>query len=59
MVYNEKDEFRTDFKLYGKDFKASEKKILDLGAILSTPIIDSGVIYFADANGYIYAYKLE
>lgn len=57
-VYNEKDEFKPDFELYGKDLKSSEKKILDLGAILSTPIIDSGIIYFADANGFVYAYKL-
>jgi eukaryotic-like serine/threonine-protein kinase len=59
QVYNEKDEFRTDFELYGKDSKASEKKILDLGGILSTPIIDKGIIYFGDTNGIFYAYQLK
>jgi len=58
-VYNEKDEFKADFELYGEDLETSEKKILDLGAILSTPIVDSGIIYFADANGFIYAYRLK
>jgi len=57
-VYDENDEFRTDFELYGNDIKGSEKKILDLGAILSTPIIDGGIIYFGDANGCVYACKL-
>lgn len=58
-VYNEKDEFKTGFELYGKDSEASEKKILDLGAILSTPIVDKGIMYFGDANGYVYACKLQ
>jgi outer membrane protein assembly factor BamB len=59
LVYNENDDFRTDFELYGKDIKGSEKTILELGAILSTPIVDKGIIYFGDANGLIYAYKLK
>lgn len=58
LVYNELDEFKAGFELYGKDLKASEKQILDLGAILSTPIVDNGMIYFGDSNGYIYGYKL-
>lgn len=58
-VYNEKDEFKSDFKLYGNDYKASENKILDLGAILSTPMVDNGIIYFGDANGFVYAYNLK
>ena len=45
--------------IYGKDIKGSEKTILELGAILSTPIVDKGIIYFGDANGLIYAYKLK
>lgn len=59
MVYNEKDEFKTDFELYGKDLSASETKILNLGAIVSTPIVDDGIIYFGDANGSVYALKLQ
>ena len=39
--------------------QGSEKTILELGAILSTPIVDKGIIYFGDANGLIYAYKLK
>lgn len=58
-VYNEKDEFRSDFELYGSDIKASEEKILNLGAILSTPVIDNNTIYFGDANGYVYAYRIK
>jgi outer membrane protein assembly factor BamB len=58
-VYNEEDKFRSDFKLYGKDMVGSEKTILGLGSILSTPIIESGIMYFGDANGVFYAYKLK
>ena len=58
-VYDEKDSFNAGFELYGKDMKATEKKILDLGAILSTPLIDNGIIYFGDANGTIYAIRLK
>lgn len=57
-IYDENDEFRTDFEIYGDDLTSSENKILNLGSILSTPIIDSGIIYFADANGMVYAFKL-
>lgn len=59
LVYNENDDFRADFEIYGKDMQGSEKTILELGAILSTPIVDKGIIYFGDANGLIYAYKLK
>lgn len=58
-VYNEKDHFRSDFELYGKDLEVGEKAILDLGAILSTPVIDKGIVYFGDTNGIIYAYQLK
>ena len=39
--------------------EASEKKILELGAILSTPLIEQGIAYFGDANGVIYALQLK
>ncbi|MDQ2180701.1 PQQ-binding-like beta-propeller repeat protein [Marinifilum sp. D714] len=58
-VYNETDKFRSDFKLYGKNFKESENTILELGAILSTPVIENGIAYFGDTNGVFYAYKLK
>ncbi len=54
-VYNENGEFKEGFELYGNEMEASENKILDLGAILSTPVIDDGIIYFGDSNGVIYA----
>lgn len=57
-VYNENDEFKAGFELYGNDLEESENKIMNLGAILSTPVIDKGIIYFADANGVVYAFKL-
>lgn len=58
-VYNKNDEFKAGFELYGKDIEASEKKILSLGAIASTPLINNGIIYFADTNGIIYAYQFH
>ncbi|WP_281615330.1 PQQ-like beta-propeller repeat protein [Flammeovirga sp. SubArs3] len=58
-VYNKKDEFVDGFNLYDDNYKEAEEKILSLGAILSTPIVDNQVIYFGDSNGYIYAYKLK
>lgn len=58
-VYDENDSFKASFELYGKDIMASEKKILDLGAILSTPLIEDGIVYFGDANGIIYAIQLK
>ena len=36
--------------------KAAEFK---LGAILSTSSADNRIIYFGDANGQVYAYKLK
>ncbi|AZQ65332.1 hypothetical protein EI427_24270 [Flammeovirga pectinis] len=58
-VYNEKEVFKDGFELYGEDFKDAEEKILNLGSIISTPIIEDETIYFSDANGYIYAYNLK
>ena len=52
------DSFNAGFEFYGKDLKASEKNILDLGAIRSTPLIDNGIVYFGGANGTIYAIRL-
>ncbi|WP_044210064.1 PQQ-binding-like beta-propeller repeat protein [Flammeovirga sp. OC4] len=58
-VYNKKGHFKAGFELYGQDVEGAEKKILDLGSILSTPIIDNGTIYFGDANGVIYSVKID
>ncbi|HML86538.1 MAG TPA: hypothetical protein PKE52_15395, partial [Bacteroidales bacterium] len=53
-LYNQNDEFRSDFELYGKETKQSEKKILSLGSILSDPKVEGNIIYFGDANGNFY-----
>ncbi|KXX66946.1 PQQ-binding-like beta-propeller repeat protein [Flammeovirga sp. SJP92] len=58
LVYDKNDEFLKGFELYGQDAEGAEKKILDLGSILSTPMIDNDIIYFGDSNGHIYALKL-
>ncbi|MFA7390360.1 MAG: PQQ-binding-like beta-propeller repeat protein [Proteiniphilum sp.] len=58
-VYTENDVFKPDFILYGTDTKGSEKKIMNLGAILSTPFIDGGLAYFGDSNGVVYALRLN
>ena len=58
-VFKDNDEFRDDFQLYGPDTNETEKKILKLGAILTTPLIDNEIIYFGDANGIFYALQLK
>ncbi len=58
-VFDETDHFKPGFVLYGEDMEGSEKKILDLGGILSTPVIDHGILYFGDAKGMIYAFRIE
>jgi len=45
--------------LYGKDYKTSESKILALGSILSTPLVENDMIYFGDANGNFYALSVD
>jgi hypothetical protein len=30
-----------------------------LGSLLATPAVDQGVVYLADANGMVYALKLQ
>jgi outer membrane protein assembly factor BamB len=57
-VYNAEDKFKEGFISSAKDAETVENKILDLGSILSTPATEEGIIYFGDAKGYIYAYKL-
>ena len=57
-VFKENDAFRDDFQLYGANTAETEKQILELGSILTTPIIDNEVIYFGDANGIFYALQL-
>lgn len=58
-VFKENDDFRDDFQLYGANTTETEKQILELGSILTTPLIDNGIIYFGDANGIFYALQLK
>lgn len=58
-VFNAEDKFKDGFKLYGDDMDQSEKAILKLGAILSSPLIENDTAYFGDANGFFYCMKLK
>ena len=59
-VFDQNGEFIEGFSLYGKDMVETERKILDLGAILSTPVIDNQkTLYVGSADGYLYALSLE
>lgn len=57
-VFKEDGTFRDDFKLYGADYDKTEKMILALGSVLSTPAVDEGVIYFGSRDGNLYAVEL-
>ncbi|MFT6807900.1 MAG: outer membrane protein assembly factor BamB [Saprospiraceae bacterium] len=57
-IYNKNGHFREGFELYGTDYVETEEKIHELGSILSTPVIDDGVIYFGSSDGNYYAAKL-
>jgi outer membrane protein assembly factor BamB len=58
-IYNNNDEFRNDFSLYDKNHFASEKQILALGSILSSPLVEDYKVFFGDANGYFYALSIK
>lgn len=60
-VYDSTGHFRKDFILYGNDSvtNAAEQKIADLGAILSTPVIKEGILYFGSTDGCFYAVKID
>lgn len=58
-IFQSETHFQNNFQLYGKDMQQSENKILQLGAILSTPVTDTKNSYFGDSNGYIYALPLR
>lgn len=57
-VYDDDGKFREDFKLYGADYLTPEKMIHALGSILSSPVIDDGVIYFGSSDGHLYSVEL-
>jgi len=58
-IYNNNDEFRKDFTLYDKNYLDSEKRILELGSILSNPLVEDHNVFFGDVKGYFYALGLE
>jgi eukaryotic-like serine/threonine-protein kinase len=47
--------------MYGNDSvtTVAEQKIMDIGAILSTPVIKEGILYFGSADGKLYAVKID
>lgn len=60
-VFDSTGHFRKDFILYGSDSvtNEAEQKIMNLGAILSTPVIEKGILYVGSADGCLYAVKIE
>lgn len=58
-LFKSETEFVDGIELYGSNSKQIERQILDLGAILSTPVVEDRVMYFGDANGYLYALPLN
>jgi len=58
-VFNKEGEFNKDFVLYGSNIRETENSILDLGAILGSPLIHQNTIYFGSADGNLYAVDLN
>lgn len=56
---NEKDEFKYNELLAGlnDDYYKLYDLILTMGSILSSPVVEDGVMYFGSTDGYIYAVK--
>lgn len=54
-VFDESGAFKKGFELYGSDMVGAEQKILNLGSILSTPLVEGDRIYFGSTDGYVYA----
>jgi len=58
-IYQSNGDFRDDFQLYGYNYIESEARIHSLGSILSSPVIDDGLIYFGSSDGRFYAVELK
>ena len=58
-VFDESGGFNKDFQLYGADYLESERKIHELGSVLSSPVIRENMIYFGSSDGNVYAVMLE
>ena len=57
-VYDAEGKFIPQFELYGREYVESERIIHTLGAILSTPIVESDIAYFGSSDGGLYAVKI-
>lgn len=57
-VFDINGKFKKGFTLYGNDMIETEKMILNLGAVLGTPVINQNTIYFGSADGSVYAVDL-
>jgi len=58
FVFDEDGAFKTEFEIYGEDYLQSEKKLHNLGAVLSTPVIKDNILYVGSSDGYFYAIQL-
>ena len=58
-IFKPDGHFRDDFQLYGSNYLESEARIHSLGSVLSSPVIDQGVIYFGSSEGIMYAVNLN
>lgn len=60
-VYDSTGHFRKDFTTYGDEAiaKAAEEKILNLGSVISSPVIKDRIIYFGSTDSNMYAVKVE
>ncbi|WP_182956531.1 outer membrane protein assembly factor BamB family protein [Pedobacter gandavensis] len=56
-LFDEKDKVRKDIDPDGKNYLEVERRILALGAILSSPTVENDQVYFGDSNGFFYAIK--
>lgn len=58
-VYKSDGHFVEGFELYGNNVMETERKILKLGSILSTPVIENDIIYFGSTDGVLYTVKIK
>ncbi len=59
-VYDSSGEFRKDFSIYGKSMDEaiqSENKIMSLGSLAATPLLQNGTIYIGSTDGNFYALR--
>ncbi len=48
-----------DVELYGANADEIEQQILGMGAFLSSPLIEGDILYLGDANGNLYAIRID